>query len=108
MNVCENLQCSRGRDIEFFSFSPSLLLFLHIKLKTEITFGTIEQHSKGLVTWRPRRKADNGQKNVMERKSNSTIYDVKGGKESPRICVKFIFASHRRKSNATIIFLYRG
>lgn len=55
--------------IEFFSFS--LLLFLHVKLKTEITFGTIEQYSKGLVTQRPRRKADNGQENVTERKSNS-------------------------------------
>lgn len=86
--------------IELFRFSLfSILLFLHIKLKTEITFGTMEQHSKGLVTQRPREKADNGQENVMERKSNSIAYDVIHkagkirGKESSRIRVKFILAS---------------
>jgi len=90
--------------IEFFSFSLLSYshLFLHIKLKTEITFSTMEQHSKGSVT-QPREKADNRQENVMKLKSNSIWCDSQGericGKESPKIRVKFIFSSHNHKSN---------
>lgn len=62
----------------------------------------MEQLSKGLVTQRPRGKADNGQENGN---AKAIVYDVIHkagkirGKESPRIRVKFILASHSRKSD---------
>lgn len=89
--------------IKFFQFlTPCLCFFFFAyKIENQDNF-TMKQYWKEVVTQRPRGEADNGQENVMERKSNSMIHKAgrfAGKRIVSRVPVKFILVSHSDKND---------